>query len=289
MGVDWFRATVKPGVDRSRLEQLVEQQAVAFQSMYGWNSVACQDADGVRNALLGKLHAGMYRSASDAIRELLDFPGWDRSEGCAEDIPDLIPCCRVNPITNNVTFPPLWRMRAHRTILAERLGDQLAQWQAWAEQVAQGDHDEYIRELHMHVSSDWMKYHWSCLREAATASLSPSGEWAKKPELVEVREQILRLPEPFVFMPRIDPEETAHEADDNARYEALFAEIRRLIDLTRAWNYNVKKHRAIKYYESCYHMSLDDFRDQARDAWLQDFFLWAERCAASGFALYLDY
>src|SRR5262250_3534397 len=41
---------------------------------------------------------------------------------------------------------------------------QLPEWKDWAGQVANGGHEEYVRELHLYVTSDFMRYHWSCLR-----------------------------------------------------------------------------------------------------------------------------
>ncbi|MCX7593235.1 MAG: hypothetical protein N2235_05645 [Fischerella sp.] len=38
MGVNWFRVRIKSDVDRSLLEKLIEKQAIAFQSMWGWGS-----------------------------------------------------------------------------------------------------------------------------------------------------------------------------------------------------------------------------------------------------------
>lgn len=77
MGVDWSRATMKSAAPSAGLEDLVERQALAFQSMWGWHSHACSDHDAVQHALRKRLHFADYRAASDSLSELLHFPEWD--------------------------------------------------------------------------------------------------------------------------------------------------------------------------------------------------------------------
>jgi hypothetical protein len=206
------------------------------------------------------------------------------------DIPDLSPCWRVYPITHNPIFPPLWRLRAHRTFLPDQLEAQLAEWKDWARQVANGGHEEYVRELHLHVTSDFMRHHWSSLRAAAIASLCPTGSWATKPTLVDVRERIVRLPEPTVSRVRIEPSEKPSLRRDEfeAQYAVVFEEVKTLIELTRAWDSNVRQNEKLRYYEDYYHLTLGEFRHYG-DSWLQEFFGWATRCVQRGFGLYLDY
>jgi hypothetical protein len=179
-----------------------------------------------------------YRAASKALRHLLEFPEWNDGP---MDIPDLSLCWRVYPITKNPIFPPLWRLRAHRTFLPDQLEAQLQEWKDWAGQVANGGHEEYVRELHLYVTSDFMRYHWSSLRAVAIASLCCTGSWATKPALVEVREWILRLPEPIVSRLRIEPSEKPSLRQDKfeAQYPAAFEEVKTLIELTRTWDSNV--------------------------------------------------
>lgn len=288
MGIDWERMRVKPGTDRALLERLIEQQAVAAQTLWGWNSHA--DTDSVRSGLLEEIHAENYGAASRGLRELLELPEWDDEQQCAKDIPDLDPCWRVYPITYYPIFPPLWRVRAHRTFLPEELGPQLAQWKSWAEGVARGEHDDYLRELHLYETSDWLRYHWSVLRENAVASLNRPTTWAKKPALVEVRELILRLPEPHVHDVRIDPAREPPERDRfDADYRVAFEQVTRLLELNRAWNDHALLDWRVKYGPECYSLTLDAFRAHASDPWLQEFFQWAERCESLGFGLFFDY
>src|SRR5689334_20298536 len=121
MGVDWVRAYVPRTSELAELERLVEQQALAYQSMWGWYSHACSDYDSVTRTLRERLHKTAYLTASDSLRERLTFPEWDDARGCSRDIPELAFCWRVYPITHNPTYPPLWRLRAHRTFLPDQL------------------------------------------------------------------------------------------------------------------------------------------------------------------------
>src|SRR5262249_28194311 len=89
MGVDWSRPHVTSAAKPAELESLIEQQAVLFQSMQGWRSHGCSDYNPLRWRLDERLHMPAYMSASNALRELLAFPGWDEERGCATAIPSL--------------------------------------------------------------------------------------------------------------------------------------------------------------------------------------------------------
>jgi hypothetical protein len=288
MGIDWYRMSVKPDADRALLSRLVEQQAFAAQALYGWNSDAY--TDWVRYHLVNALHEERYVNASRGLQAVLELPEWDDERRCAADIPDLDPCWRVYPITRYPIFPPLWRVRAHRTILPEELGPHLAQWKNWADDVGRGEHDDYLRELHLYATTDWLRYHWSALRGCAAASLGKSNNWTKKPALIEVRDEVLRLPEPQVYEVRIDPSQNPPERDAlDARYQAVFVEVTRLLELNRAWNHHARSNWRVKYGPECYALTLDAFRAHASDPWLQEFFEWAGRCESLGFGLFFDY
>lgn len=197
---------------------------------------------------------------------------------------------RSRPIPNPI-FPPLWRLRAHRSFLPDQFEAQLNKWKNWAEQVADARHEEYVRELHLYVTSDFMRHHWSSLRAAAIASFGRTASWTKKPALVGVRERIVGLPEPGVSKVRIEPSEQPSLAQDEfgAQYAAAFRGVLLLIELTRAWDSNVPENEKLRYYEDCYHLSLDDFSNHACGSCLQGFFEWATRCVQYRYGLYLDY
>lgn len=291
MGVDWYRAKISNAAGPAKVDELIERQAIAFQSMWGWISIACSDYNGVESALLERLHEPAYLAASKALRALIAFPEWDEESGRPTDVPDLEICWRVYPITHNPIYPPLWRVRAHRTFLPGELPHQIRQWRKWAAQAASGEHDDYIQELHLQATSDFMHYHWSYLRGNATASLGEDGDWARKPALVEVREKILRLGEPAVASARIDPADKRPDDLESigGRLRTLFGDLAVLLDLTRAWNSLVRGNWKLPDYTDSYSLTLDAFKEHARDPWLLDFLRWADECAESGFALFLDY
>jgi hypothetical protein len=137
-----------------------------------------------------------------------------------------------------------------------------------------------------------MRYHWSYLRELACESQSRIGRWANKPDFVDVREQILRLPQSEVAGAPIDASEEQRakcEPWDESRYRDLLDNARRLIELTRAWDSKVRGSWKVQYYESSYDLEFQDFKNHARDDSLLEFFHWADQCADCGFGLVLDY
>lgn len=291
MEIDWVRVSVPGTAELAKLENLVEQQALAFQSMWGWSSHACTDYDSVRRSLLQRLHETAYRAASDSLVALFSFPEWDDARGCCTDLPELSQSWRVYPITGNRIYPPLWRLRANRTFLPAQLGPQVRAWRQWAEQAAGGVHDDYLRELHLHETTDFMHYHWSYLHDYATASLSESEDWARRPALAEVRQSIMGLNRPTVVSARIDPadKDPVESSLLESRGRLLFADLADLLELTRAWNVMVPPERQVPDYEENYDLAFEAFKNSARDPWLLDFLQWAECCAERGFALYLEY
>ena len=62
-----------------------------------------------------------------------------------------------------------------------------------------------------------------------------------------------------------------------------------MLELNRAWNYHARSNWRVKYGPECYALTLDAFRAEASDPWLQDFFRWADRCLSLGFGLFFDY
>lgn len=289
MGIDWLRARLRSDADLGRVEALIEQQAVAFQSIWTWNAVA--RIDWVKYDLQSQLHFPSYCAASKSLRECLDFPAWNAERGVAEDMPDLPPSRRTYAITKSDIFPPLWRLRAHRTFPPDALAEQVRSWKEWTKQAAAGEHDGYLRELHLYHASDFCREHWSCLRKMAINSLERNNAWSVKPEFGEVRETIIRLPEPTVSKVRIEPVGPAPmpQAEFDAAYKTMFEQIKTLIELTRAWDSKVPTNKKLRYYANYYQLTFDAFRAQASSPSLHEFFAWADRCVQNRCVLYLDY
>jgi hypothetical protein len=275
-------------VDCELLKRQIEQQAIAYQSIWGWRWAA--PADSLREDLSYRLHGEAYRAASREVREALIFPKWDADRSCATDIPELDSRRRVTIITANPIFPPLWRCRAYRSFLPDVLSADLSRWRDWAEQVARGEHDEYLQELHLHATSIFLRQHWSELRHLAVGSLSRAAAWANAPVLEEVRMRILELPEPATEAVRIDAGDAAIPGQEELRirHDTVFAQVRALVALTHAWDAAVPGNKQLRYHERNYDLTLEQFRNRARAAGLHDFFDWVSRCLERGFALFLD-
>src|SRR5205823_5858103 len=137
---------------------------------WGWYSYGLSEADRLGPRLRERLHHRSYLEALDGIDPLIDLPDWDEQRGCSADVPDLDPHFRIGAIADNRLFPPLWRLRACRTLLPDEVGPQVAQWRSWVDQVMGGQQDNYVRELHVHDLSDLLRYHRSLLREQAAWS-----------------------------------------------------------------------------------------------------------------------
>jgi hypothetical protein len=288
MATEWCRAELQTDADAALLDRLIEQQAIAYQSIWGWQSSGSSDLVGADLAF--RLHGERYRTASHGLREAFVFPGWDAAQACPRDIPLLDNRRRTNAIAHNPLFPPLWRCQACRTFLPHALGMQLSRWQAWAEQVAGGEHHAYVQELHLHATCQTMKGHWSDLRHLAIGSLARGAAWAKSQELREVRDAILRLPEPAIEAIRLDPSDPAIPGQEeiSSRGEAALAQLKTLVALTIAWDAQVPGNKRLGYTERHYDLTIEQFRSRGRAAQLHDFLDWARQCQQRGFALYLD-
>ena len=312
MGVDWVRFQLKPEADRAELEALIERQAIAYQSISSWYELK---EITLLYDLMKEVHEETYLNTSKKIKELAILPEWDRERKCAVDIPNLRISLPIVVITSRPIFPPLWRLQACRTFLPDRLAPQLARWKQWVDGVLRGTHDKYLHELHLYETCKRMRYHWSVLSGYAKLSLEKTTNWATKPEFVEVRKEIINLPEPLSYEIPIDPTRTTLLPGDRfkeryaqtfydlpiysfrrtppdspfeERYAKTLEEARNLARLTRQWDSKVRGKWKVQYYENCYLFTFDEFRNLAADYWLREFFAWADRCVELGFGLYLD-
>jgi hypothetical protein len=286
MATDWCRAEVKADADRTTLERLIEQQAVAYQSIWGWPDA---NTDVLREDLAFRLHGAALRTATRELRELLIFPGWDPEQNCPRDIPLLDTRRRTTIITHNAIFPPLWRSRAFRSFLSKDFGSAVSQWRSWTEEVARGEHAEYVQELHLHATCSLLKGHWSDLRHLAIGSLTRTAAWANTPALRAVRDNILRLPEPAVEAIRVDPADAGIPGQDPVavRWSAVRNQLAELVALTRAWDAEVPGNKTLGFTERRYDETIEQFRNRARAASLHEYLDWAQQCRDRRFALLL--
>ena len=145
MGVDWIPCRVEASCPTEELRELVQREALQFRT--GGSSMASgldpriqfseAERERIRQAYLqlGPLH-----------RRLLFKHGSHR----------------VSVISSEVLFPIEWRIHAERTILPWELGEQLAEWQSYREEVKQGQHRPFLRQL----------YIYACLHELVTVDLA---------------------------------------------------------------------------------------------------------------------
>jgi hypothetical protein len=292
VGVDWARGRLKEPVDRDRLEALIEQQATSFQSIWSLFSRATTDIDPLRPRLMERIHLPAYLAASNSLSALFSFADWDDDKNCPADHPELRSGFRISALVHNDIFPPLWRVRAIRTILTDQILDQIQHWRTWTDQVIDGVHDAYLRELYLFETSDFLHYHWSYLLGCATQAIErePSADWVKDVELLAIRETILNFGEPVVPYARIDPDDKPRDDSEISEEDcrSLSEEVAKLLQLTRDWNARVPKSWQVPDYESNYSLTFEIFKNLARDPWLMEFFEWAESCAHQGFSLYLE-
>ena len=290
MGIDWARMRPKDGSDRSRLEALAKEQARAFQSM-PWYWEASGDETSLYSTLSPALHQEAYRSSSQELSSLLELPDYDQEAGACTDLPALAGSWRIGTMSHNAVIPPLWRMEALRTILPGEVLPQLIRWREWIERLRAGEQRAYLVDMFLHSTSRTHRTHWNQLVDLAYGSLEKETKWGKKPELVEVREQVLHFPRPAI--PDLAPEPPTKPSlpseEKLARAAALADAARQLVRLTRAWDSKVKSAWKLRWYEKAYRAyDVDSFLTAATDR-LEEFFSWVEECDRHGFGLYLHY
>jgi hypothetical protein len=285
MGIDWARMRPKPGVDDKELSRLIALQAEGIQGTPSfWTS------DGVDTDVPGLCR--QYGESSEALAALLDFPKREPPDDGPNDFADLTTCWRVYAITHNGIFPPRWRLEAHRTMLAEDLRHQIVKWKQWLTEVKDGYHQEYLLDLYLHDTTILLPVLFQDLKNAARESLTKTGKWASRPDLVEVRNRILAFQVPAIYpAPLLRQAGAPQPFIDLAKhepYQEITGKVKEVIALTRSWDANVRDNRKCRYYED-YYLTFDQFLEQANGHWLHDFLKWAETCCDKRMGLFLDY
>jgi hypothetical protein len=291
MGIDWFRMRPKQNAQESELHRLINLQAEAFQRLPSmWSTDQIEPSEIYDEEETRRLER-QYGDSSRALTELLDYPTWDDSTYTPHDYPELALCWRVYPITHSGIFPIKWRVEAHRTYLAEPLREQLRTWTDWVFAVSQGRYRQYLLDLYLYETTIRINYVYRVIRNAAQESLSRTGRWAIKPDLVSVRDRILSFQVPALYpasVPLPAQIDIAVNLANHEAYQSISQKVHELIALTRSWDANVKQNWKIRYYENFYE-TFDEFLAQANYKWLHDFLAWAEACSSKGMGLFLDY
>ncbi|HSI36446.1 MAG: hypothetical protein ACAI43_23270 [Phycisphaerae bacterium] len=295
MGVDWLRVRFPAHLDRASLDALIAAQALCYQTCDGWNTPA---RDPVRDALTLHAHGAAEADADHMLHALARFPhppgepSWGRPNEYADDHPHLSAAMRVYPITRNPTFPPLWRLAAHRTFLPDQVAPQVDRWRAWATDAAAGRHDAYLRQLQAYENATAAHERWPEVRRIAAESDRGDGAWRHTPERRALRETMMRFPSPPPI-PDVPiepgPLRATHAADLVRQSTEILDYARRLVDLVGAWDAGLKSGHRIGYDAAHYALDFDAFRARAADPWLDKCFDWATAAAANGYALLLDH
>jgi len=111
--------------------------------------------------------------------------------------------------------------------------------------------------------------------------------WAKKPELLAVRDEVLALSVPSLARPSPwEPSGGNEQAPTEAEIAESNEDLRNITDLVRRWNSRAKHRISLRHAGF---MSFDALVFQASEPHYDAFLGWLDRCCAERFGLYLDY
>lgn len=267
MGVDWIPCRVEPDCPKDELCRLVNLEAVHFRA--GGSSLTMQLDPSLR--------------LSEAEREVIH-------EAYAEHGPlhrRLLfkrDSHRIAVVCSEVLFPVEWRIDAERTIPPWELDDQLAGWESYREEVRQGRHEVFVRQL----------YHFDCINRLVTIdlanlvavashSLTAAGRWATLPEVSASRREILAAP--ILTLPAPPRWPSGGGALDPAGAELAFAKVESAVI---AWNRAVERGN-YRLGVPRRPLPFDQWvADRLDDGWFPSFIAWVEPWRRGGYGLYRD-
>jgi hypothetical protein len=267
MGVDWVPCRVEAGCPTEELCELVRREALHFRT------------NGASMASVFDPRIQFSEAERERIRQAyLELGPLHRRLLFKRD------SHRVAVISSEVLFPIEWRIDAERTILPWELGDQLAEWQSYREEVEQGRHRPFLRQL----------YIYACLHELVTVdlanligvvqhSLTTTGSWAGRPEVVACRDEVLAAP--ILTLPPPPQWPAGGGESDQTAAEHGFAKVESSV---RAWNnavqrgnYRLRLPRRPLPFEPWIAARLND-------EWYSSFLAWVEPWKCGGYGLYRD-
>jgi hypothetical protein len=267
MGVDWIPCRVEAGCPTDELCELVRREALHFRT--GGCSLASgldpriqfseEELERIRLAYLelGPLH-----------RRLL----FKRESH------------RVSVISSEVLFPIEWRIEAERTILPWELGNQLTEWKSYREDVEQGRHCPFLRQLYL----------YACLHELVTVdlanfiplvqhSLTATGSWAKRPEVVACRDEVLAAP--ILILPPPPQWPAGGGEPDLSLAERAFAKVESSVS---AWNNAVRRGNVRLRLPTRPPAFEEWIAARLNDGWYSSFLAWVKPWKCGGYGLYRD-
>ncbi len=280
--------------ENTELEALIEAQADRFKVLYGtisafdYDHIEDDEAQRTQRILEKEVLAKEYAKVSADLRAFFDFPAWNISTGVAKDISYLLPCFPIRAIFDNPTFPPCWRIEACRSYLPPELEKRLLVWKQWSQEVADGQHLDYLKRLHAYDTSKIVWKHWDDLQFRVSATKTMDKIWVYNPKLVRLRNKILALPEPKILpMPKHPDEQRDGLAEEE--YQAVFKDVAFYFDMSKRWNGVSKGFSKCHYSAGHYKLDFNAFKAEAYNASMQDFLQWADKCVLHHFGLFLDY
>ncbi|MEW2359504.1 hypothetical protein [Spirillospora sp. NPDC029432] len=301
MGVDWVRMRPRPGTDPAELAHAVRAEAAEFAASGHW---IAEEFDHLPAARHADPHAG--ERAGERRPRVAALVDADTRPGAVHRIVSLA----LTPL-----LPAEWRFAAHRTHLPHELPARAAAWRAHIDQVRTGAHRPYLRAWHAYGTARRLADDWETLRALALAARERGNAWARRPELVDVRERILAHPVPPVppqpawngppepgaglpdrpaapvpSQPGTDgppPPDTGLPPDTDLSPDGLLAGGAAAAGLAREWNRRVPAGQKVRVHAP---RPFDvHLADALQDPGLADTLDWATRAADAGFGLLLDW
>jgi len=268
MGVDWIRMSPLPGVARSRLEEMIEQQAAAFRAS------GC----GLYDEFKFPDPAAAYTGEVPDPGPLADYVEYDTE---ADGGPAL--SWRVDAVVVNQVLPAEWRYAAQRSFLPDQILDAARIWSTHLEEVRAGRHRAHLYAWYRYSTElEFAEVWWRDLRKRAMAARERHNRWAAQPDLVTVREQILAGPElPVSPAPRWGEECIVPE--DDGTYDAVFK-------MLLEWNRRVPRNHRVGHWRDGPRQPFEAFvKAWTDEEWTWECLSWLRQAANDGRGVILDY
>jgi hypothetical protein len=267
MGVDWIPCRVEAGYTREEMHELVQLEAAHFR-VSGSSHASTLDS---RVRFSEADQAEIRRAYTDRgplhRRLLFKLDGH-----------------RISVIVWEELFPIEWRIDAERTILPWELAEQFSAWQGYRDEVAQGMHQAYLRQLYVYVQIHALvTVEVANLTSVVRSSLTATASWARRTEVGVCRDEllagdILALPHPPTW------------PGGGAEPDLLVVQraFERVESAISTWN------RAVQRGNKCVRPpkrppGFDEWvANRLGDGWYSSFLVWVEPWKRGGYGLYRD-
>ncbi|MFB4320554.1 hypothetical protein [Actinomadura sp. 21ATH] len=187
MGVDWVRMRPRPGTDPAELARAVRAEAAEFAASGHWFAEEFDHLPAARHP--ASLRATWGTGEGEVPPRVSALVEADARPGATHRLISLA----LTPL-----LPAEWRFAAHRTHLPDDLPALAAAWRTHIDQVRAGAHRTHLRAWHAYSTARRLAAEWDALRALALAARERGNAWARRPELIDIRERILAHPVPPV-------------------------------------------------------------------------------------------